>query len=239
MAASLFEGERAIDNPGAPLLLRAPLRLCAVGASGSGKTTAVLQCVVLPELSPFGIVVWAAPAASLRQVKLANAKALLDERAAARGLAEGLILVPCDDGIDTRRIEDIVDEAFELGLASLIVFDDLLFSKKDDHAYMANLFVNGRHRLVSVCECRQRVFGGSSVARDTRLQCNAFILAKFGQADEVRRLAGQICAGKAEAERMTALWARCVAAPHGFLLVDLQGDGPFRFRDSGLARGFR
>ena len=31
--------------------------------AGSGKTTAVLQCVVLPELSPFGIVVWAAPAA--------------------------------------------------------------------------------------------------------------------------------------------------------------------------------
>lgn len=237
--AGLFEGEVAIENPGAPLVLRAPLRICCVGSSGSGKTSALLRCVVLAEPSPFAIVFWCAPAESLRQVKLQNAKAILDQRAEERGLTAGLItLETTDDGIPTEELDRLIDQAFEEGLPSLVVFDDLLYAKKGDQLYIANLYVNGRHRLASVAECRQRIFSGAA-ARDTRLQCNAFILADFGQKDEVARLASQICADKKQAAQMVDFYGRATSKKYGFLLVDLQNPPPWRFRDSSLERGFR
>lgn len=236
----MFANEVAIENPGAPYILRAPLRCLVVGGSGSGKTSALLNCVCLPELSPFACVIWCGPTASLNQSKLQYAKEVLDERAAEKwDLEEGLILVPCDDKIDKERVNSIIDHSYSLSLPTLIVFDDLYTLGGTDQKFIAEMFTAGRHRLVSVAELRQRVYGGTAGVRDVRLSCNCFILCDFGEKSEVSRLLkGR---GGEEAEFALRCYNDALRDEHGFLLIDDQArgtDAKYRYRRCGLGRLF-
>lgn len=238
-AERIHDDEIVEANPGAPVILSAPLRLVAIGASGSGKTSALLKDVVLPKLSPFGLVIWCGPAHSLRQPKLQRAKEILDERAAERGLDAGLVFVDCTTGIDSARVDELVDLAFDNDMASLVVFDDLMYQRKNQ-SFISNLYTNGRHRRASVCELRQRAFSDGREARDNRVNANAFILCT-AQADEINMLLRQICDTRAEAARAFGFWQDATENDkHGYLIIDKEAPlkpktGPsYRYRKSGL-----
>lgn len=231
----LLGGEILPENPGAPRVLSAPLRLVCAAASGEGKTMSLLRDVILQTETPFDYIIWAAPPHSLTQTKLAAAKAHLDEKAQVEGRAEGLTMVSCPGGaIDTARIEMLLDAAVADGLQVLVVCDDLLLAGANSLKWIAGQFTNIRHRgNGSIALLVQRLFDGGDGLRTARLNANAFMLGRTAAEGEVSTLFRQMLKREESADAM-ALYEDATREKYGYLLIDRQNPKPWRYRKSGL-----
>eukprot|EP00053_Salpingoeca_punica_P023190 m.216408 g.216408 ORF g.216408 m.216408 type:complete len:262 (-) comp46530_c0_seq1:495-1280(-) len=220
-------------NPHSPYILRLPLHAVICGSTGTGKTYATLKCICLPVNSPFDFVIWCGPSHSNAQPELQVAKKTLDERAAEKnGYREGMFLIDVDGDIDEGAVNELIDNAHNEGLKTLVVFDDLAKSTQKVRDFMTSIFIHGRHRGCHAAELRQTIFDGPR-ARDLRMQASCFILTEFPQLDTITQLAKQI--DPSGAKSLVEKYQRCVSKPHGFLLVDRTSKEPeWRYRDSGL-----
>ena len=232
IASRLLVGVKQEENIHSPYILRLPLHCVVCGATGTGKTFATLQCIVLPKNSPFHFVVWCGPAHSNEQPALATAKKEMDSRAEEIGYDEGMIMVDVGDTIDEERVNAIVDDANANGFKTLVVFDDLAKSSKQVRDFMTKIFTHGRHRNCHAVELRQTIFDGQR-ARDNRMQASCYILTDFPQRDTVLQLLKQI--EPLNSANVLAKYERCIEKPNGFLLIDRTSREPkWRYRDSCL-----
>ena len=218
---SLLAGEIEYRNPNM-ILLQHPSRTVISGASGTGKTYWLMKLLQHKD-SPFDRVIWAAPDFSLEQQKMKNFK---------KNLGRKLVLIK---GIDKPKIDKLVDQGFKDGLQQVIVFDDLM-SEEDD--WMSKLFTSGRHKNCSIIELTQQLFTGK-YGRTNRLNTNYFVLFKFNDKSEFKRLAQQI--SPMHYKELTEAYTKVTDKKNGCLIIDTlyhQIDHPnskyLKYRDTDL-----
>jgi len=219
--------------------LPASLRGFVVKGSGSGKTVAIMDTVVLRRDSPYAIVVWITKPRSARQELVIKSKEIVDGRALEKyGLPEGFFIFEVDgsDKVDQDAVNELIETVDEAGLRSLVVFDDLLNAHRTTLAFASDLFVSGRHSKCSVLWIGQRIYDAGGHFRTMRLQANMYLLARFSAESEARIFFNESLLGD-EAKKALRLWKSCTSRRYGYLLFLPQGKSPWKFRNSGLSCG--
>lgn len=170
----LDKGENKKRNKN-KLIWQHPFRAIVSGASGTGKTYWLLNQLQRKD-SPFDRIIWAAPGYSLEQSKLENFY---------RNMKGNVDFV---EGLDTEKIDELLNEYNEEGLQTVIVLDDLMYQ---ENGYINNLFTSGRHKNASIIELTQRLFN-SNKSRTNRLNTNYFVIFSYPDKSEFASLARQI-----------------------------------------------
>lgn len=152
-----------------------PFRAIVTGASGTGKTYWLLKQLQRKD-SPFDQIIWCAPDYSLKQPKLKNFQ---------RNMKGNVDFI---EGLDTEKINELLNEYSNEGLQTCIVLDDLMY---EENSYVNNLFTSGRHLNASIIEVTQRLFN-SSKSRTNRINTNYFIIFSYPDKSEFATLARQV-----------------------------------------------
>jgi hypothetical protein len=218
---NLLENESIHRNPN-PLQFQHPYRAVISGASGTGKTLWIMKNLQKKD-SPFDRVIWVAPKFSLTQEKMTNFKHNMGKR---------LIII---EGLDTEKIDKLINEGHKHGLQQAVVIDDLMSEQND---WLNNLFTSGRHKNVSTIELTQRLFNGKH-SRTNRLNTNYYVLFKFPDQSEFATLARQI--SPIHSKKVMNAYNLITDKPHGAFIIDtnyhkidLPNNKLLKYRDTNL-----
>lgn len=199
----LDKGENKTRNKN-KLIWQHPFRAIISGSSGTGKTFWLLKQLQNKD-SPFDSIIWVAPDYSLEQQKLKNFYRNMKDKV-------DLYFV---EGLDTEKIDEILNKNFKEGLQTAIVLDDLMYQENE---YINNLFTSGRHKNASIIELTQRLFN-SSKSRTNRLNTNYFVIFSYPDKSEFASLARQISPNKYK--KIIDVYEQVTKDKHKALIIDL------------------
>jgi hypothetical protein len=213
-----------------------PFRSLVCGASGSGKTNAVLNMLFNDWLAYDRLLVVAKSLDQDVYVKLQEviktaeeAKKRILERKIAKRKREtkknGLSLGDFDTinieeeskiGTFVDKIEEIPDlEDFDKTKQTLVIFDDCILERNQDK--FVQFFVRGRHRNCSVLYLTQSYF---RTPITIRRNCSHFMLFKLPQRRDLGMLYENHVSCNITREEWKRLFDRCMQKRYNFMLID-------------------
>lgn len=201
MTDKLLKGEIKPDNKDI-IQPQHPYRMCICGSSGSGKTKFCMS-LLLEKNQPFDKIIWIAPEYSLKQVKMKNFIDMIGKH----------ISVFSDINKDQEEIEKLIEDYYNKGFQTCIVFDDMMTEKKNK--FVSDMFIGGRHKNCSVIELTQSIFG---VNRLHRLNTNYHCLYRFGDALECKMLCRMI--NPNHANELLDLYEDATSKKYGCFIID-------------------
>lgn len=188
--------------------IKVPFRMMIVGSSGAGKSTLVLELIHRMN-NTFGNIV----------LCCANKEEPLYKYLRTKIKPEQLQIY--------EGYENIPDmDSFDKDLQHLIIFDDLVLSRKQDR--IEEYFIRGRKiaKGISMIYLTQSYF---KVPKIIRLQCNYIILKKLSSTKDLKMIMNDFSLG-CDKDELLELYKYCTQEKSDFLLVDIDEEMPHRFR---------
>ena len=198
-----------------------PYRMTVSGCSGTGKTYWLIKNLCQHKDSSFDRIIWCAPEYSLQQQKLKNFQ---------KNMNNSVMFI---DGLDTDKIDELLNNYCSKGCQTCLVLDDLMY---EQNSYINNLFTSGRHKNCSIIELTQRLFN-SSKSRTNRLNTNYFVLFSFGDLLECSQLFRQINPLKYKEiirayQKITDKKHHCMIIDKNYHKLDVKNKKLLKFRDT-------
>ena len=188
--------------------------ICAVGATGSGKTGWVYKGLRHLEQ------IFEGPAINDVLYCYGVYQGLFDD------MSRAINGIHFQEGLPSRQdIEDLSSESGQ----SLLVLDDLM-SRVTSSEAMSDLFCQFcHHKNISVIYLTQNLFHGGKCARTIALNTSALVLMKgMRNSSQIRYLAGQIYPGNTA--YLLDSYKDAVSENYGYLVVDMSPATPDLYR---------
>jgi hypothetical protein len=129
-----------------------------------------------------------------------------------------IAIMPNDKGMveAEKMVNEILDANHAKELQTLVIIDDLVLNAKCN--LIGALFVGGRHKNASTVELVQQLFAPGT--RLHRINCNYFVIFKFGDKREVKQLLISKFPEKKNWGPMLELYNNVTLGPHKWMMLD-------------------
>lgn len=188
------KNESPYTHPNADIIPTHPFRVALSGASGSGKTNCLVNLIISPNFYAefFKTIIILSPNFDNDQTYQYIAKYVEKKRSAKNRIK--LFVYETFDPDEMDKLMNELDAAKkqlkEKLPPTLIVFDDILDNKGLlGSKFLSSVFTRGRHYSISVMIASQSYM---KIPRTVRLNCTGFILFKFSNEGEMKRVYDEI-----------------------------------------------
>jgi hypothetical protein len=215
------KNESPFSHPNANIIPKHPFRLALCGASGSGKTNCLINLIVNPNFYAefFKTIIIISPNFNNDQ-SYQYIQRYVDKKRPAKKRISLFVYEAFEDAEMNQMMEERDAAKKQLGEKlepCLVVLDDILADTNLlKSSFMTSLFTRGRHYAMSTMIASQSFM---KIPRTVRLNCTHFVLFKFSNEGELKRVYDEIVTDmKLEVfERLSEMVFR---KPYTFLVIN-------------------
>jgi len=209
------EEERSYENE-KKLHIKLPFRMCVTGASGSGKTNAVIE--IIKKVNAFDkIMIWA------KDTEESLYATFIDKIQTVEKQQGSSILTVSNDIKDLPSVDTINKEN-----NTLLIIDDMVTEKDKMLNRVVEYFIRGRKKGVSSVFLSQSYFDIPTLIRK---QCNYFVFTKISGDRDLQMILKDFRLGVSEEEVKKLYEEATKGGFPNFFMIDIQtNDKALRFR---------